>query len=98
MMNALNPMLASEVFGQKYMGAHYATLSVAMAAASYILATKVASSNYVAHSATGSNKCYGHDCFRATMLLCAILSATAALASVGLGFRTQARYNAAYGK
>jgi hypothetical protein len=96
MMNALNPMLASEVFGQKHMGAHYATLSVAMALASYILATKVASSNYQSHCAVGSNKCFGHACFKGTMLLSCLLSAGAAVVSFVLGVRAQPRYSAMY--
>ena len=110
MMNALNPMIASEVFGQKHMGAHYATLSISMAAASYLLATRVASSFYSEHSLPGSDPlckandsdgrpcCIGKVCFQRTTQLCCLLSVVAAGLLFLLGARSKARYERMYAR
>lgn len=56
------------------------------------LVPQLFASVYQAHAPAGSSKCEGVECFRESCLVCATLSAGAAVLSLGLWRRLQRRY------
>jgi hypothetical protein len=91
---SLQAPLIRDRFGTKAFGKVCVALSTALPIASVALAKEMASTVYKSHSPPHSTTCVGHQCFRTSFLVCAVLCGFSSLVACVIWHRYRPYYTA----
>lgn len=86
------PVLARELYGEKYWGVNYNVLALGCPLMTYIFSVQVAARVYQQHVDEGSKDCYGTKCFQTSFWITTGACVLSALLALVLCYRTRALY------